>query len=1519
MVIRVRSSKIVPPQLPAIVHRPRLEQFIRKNRHKRLIVIQGQAAQGKSTLAASCVQTILPETVWVNLDREDSDASHLFHVLVHAFKHCMEWLDISKLLSCPAIDMGPRKPQLRYREWAHVMFDGMPDPLYIVLDGLDRLADNGSALILLQELLVQAPEHVHFILLSREEPSLEIQKIRVAQQAAVLHNEDLAFNFDEIRFFFNQLNSFDLSFDALKRIHQITEGWAGGVVLISEHLDHLSVKDRHTYLLRQVPIRFREAVFQYFLEEVLCSQPAGMSEFLVRSSVFDIIEPKLVEHVLKIEACQEFLLELNRKNLFVHSRFDEEKGWEFQYHQLFKEFLQSKFQVQVTDEQKYKIYLNSGVFFEETGDYQKAIDFYILAHEYGKAAACIEKIGMKLLENGRNADLVRWLEALPENRVDRHPWLVYFQCMAHRFTGVKENLERLPTVMAAFREQNSIKGEIQSLSAMLEAVIAAGLGWHVLEMYLDQAEQLLAAVPADVRPHEKAFLLSQYGYGHTVRGNLQTGYSALEEAFSLAWNFGNQVLQITVACHMVVNLTAQNKLFSAQKYVDMLDNLVKDIVMPEPQVLNLAAKSILASFRGEASTARQLLDSADRQVHDHGLTYYLPVVLMYRVFYCVICNRHAEMNVVGNQLFSLANAMENQVMTASAAFFLGLNAYRSQDFETASRFLAQADRLCSPGETNTQIQWYAGKVVGCLVDLSQGKTKCRENEIHDALAYFKKEACVCLVAETYMALFLIEKRRKREDPAKKYLSRGFEMSLHAEYHHFLVLSRTDIIAVCLSALTLASRKIQRHAAAFFCQQPADMRISELERRAAVLWARGDFRMLDQMIATLPVNIREGSPHLIFWQGMCRLPVAPEIAMKRLIQALDMFEFQGDPDGCFLAVAGVLNAVFCQFNGFRNLDRILEKADQLEIRFGRPGRPEVEVTLTGAVLHALIFRDPVSDTARKWIGRGWQVTRQVKDIHHAAPVFLPMILLRILQGNLSGAGHLLKRFDTVTPERISPLLCLMLQSLKAFHAWLSGDFDAGLQAVEQGLAREKETGIKLIFSSFRIQGAASAIGAGRYELAQRFLDQITPVVAHQGMWVQGWYHFVCAWLALVTGNSGACRLHASAGFEKFDQAGCGMALACGHLMMAGMHDLFDEKQDAHAHLNRSLALCEKYGVDQCRFMALLTRASILMDDDMAADRAASDLRAGMRLGREQGYRFGFAWDSRKMASLCAEALKREIEPAYVRSLITAYRLIPETPPLEIREWPWPVSIYCLGEFKVMVNGEAIRFSRKPQYKPLAMLKFIVARGGRNVPDHAVQDALWPDSDGNAAHNAFTTTLHRLRNLLATPDVLIHRERALSCNVRMVWSDIWAFEHVCRLIEQHLDDPRPDDRISPILDELLTLYRGAFIPDDPAEWAIMERQRLQVLFVDIIRKTAGRFERQQRWHQAIRCYRQALTVEAVTEVFYENLMRIHAKMGKPVEALLVYRRYKAVLRARLGMPPSSRLSGLCRAICGRRSGI
>ncbi len=52
----VSISKITPPSVPHILDRPRLIERLIQNRDKKLILILGQAAQGKSTLAVSYVK-----------------------------------------------------------------------------------------------------------------------------------------------------------------------------------------------------------------------------------------------------------------------------------------------------------------------------------------------------------------------------------------------------------------------------------------------------------------------------------------------------------------------------------------------------------------------------------------------------------------------------------------------------------------------------------------------------------------------------------------------------------------------------------------------------------------------------------------------------------------------------------------------------------------------------------------------------------------------------------------------------------------------------------------------------------------------------------------------------------------------------------------------------------------------------------------------------------------------------------------------------------------------------------------------------------------------------------------------------------------------------------------------------------------------------------------------------------------------------------------------------------------------
>ena len=99
-------SKITPLKAPAVLKRSRLLKQMEKAGDKRLLLILGQAAQGKSTLAASHIETSLLPAAWLNLDQSDSDPVNLFHWLISAFQQSLPDLPFSSLRALPPLPEG---------------------------------------------------------------------------------------------------------------------------------------------------------------------------------------------------------------------------------------------------------------------------------------------------------------------------------------------------------------------------------------------------------------------------------------------------------------------------------------------------------------------------------------------------------------------------------------------------------------------------------------------------------------------------------------------------------------------------------------------------------------------------------------------------------------------------------------------------------------------------------------------------------------------------------------------------------------------------------------------------------------------------------------------------------------------------------------------------------------------------------------------------------------------------------------------------------------------------------------------------------------------------------------------------------------------------------------------------------------------------------------------------------------------------------------------------------------------
>jgi hypothetical protein len=253
-------------------------------------------------------------------------------------------------------------------------------------------------------------------------------------------------------------------------------------------------------------------------------------------------------------------------------------------------------------------------------------------------------------------------------------------------------------------------------------------------------------------------------------------------------------------------------------------------------------------------------------------------------------------------------------------------------------------------------------------------------------------------------------------------------------------------------------------------------------------------------------------------------------------------------------------------------------------------------------------------------------------------------------------------------------------------------------------------------------------------------------------------------------------------------------------------------------------------------------------------AAPFLAEALRLAREAGVVNYPGWRSDFMSRLLAKALALDIETDYALSLIRRHRLAPPAEALDSGIWPWPVTIRALGRFELVCGNRPLAAGGKGQTRPLELLKAVIALGGRDVPEERVAELLWPDAEGDRVRHSFKITLHRLRALLGEEPVLRADKGLLTLDAERVWLDVWAFERSLGALEAALG-ARREEPLSPLAEQLVSLYRGPFLDADTAAWALAARERLRTRFLRLLAQAAEALAPREP-HAAIALYEKAL---------------------------------------------------------------
>lgn len=579
------------------------------------------------------------------------------------------------------------------------------------------------------------------------------------------------------------------------------------------------------------------------------------------------------------------------------------------------------------------------------------------------------------------------------------------------------------------------------------------------------------------------------------------------------------------------------------------------------------------------------------------------------------------------------------------------------------------------------------------------------------------------------------------------------------------------------------------------------------KSAPSLLGHGRIEPLRANIGALPSNAVDAQPWLRYWLGVALLHTDLVTAAQVLAHAHAGFVEMDDRLGRALSAAASVNVVYFEYDGFERMAPWLAELDELERAGLTLDSPSDEIAVLGAIIQAALFQAPAHPRLLPAVRRMRVLLSAPVDVNHRISAAIPLLIYASLIADFPLGDWLIENVaELVSDSRLTPLNQAYWWLFVGYYMHVRGNSPKAFAAFDRSDAIAADYGLtqtqvlSLTLRSYELQASGDVAASiavlrdveGRVDL-NRNMDSAQ-------------YHLSGTLLNLVTMDGTAAARHARLGMAAANQVGSPFFRSHWMWFCAGGLAINDEWDEASAWLDTCWresvgTYCERHlsGILAIRAFIALRRSEpddaarhvVAMLDHAKQHDTSTFIRMSLGI-KDPVLRFAF---------------ERGIDRPYVVDLIQRLRVPPA--PGAGEDWPFALHIYALGGFRVLHQRAPLALGRREPRKPLQLLRAIVALGGERVQLSALQDALWPDQDGDAAKAACDVALHRLRKLLGSAEFIRLSGGTVSVDRSLVWADVW----------QLLDAPAGAHLPK-------AQFEGDFLPDDiDASWSAPMRERVR----------------------------------------------------------------------------------------------
>jgi LuxR family maltose regulon positive regulatory protein len=469
----IASNKFYPPCINQSQSIPRhaiiSDRVPEEDRSQKIIVIEAQAGQGKTTLVHQYLEHCQKPFIWYQVGSEDNDPFLLLSALQLALSREIE--DFSSPQLTAILEKGQVGP-LDLQGCANILLNHidacLKEELFIVFDDLHQVHEAPYTNQLIDYLMDTSPPRLHFILTSRHPLQLNARALRKNPHLVYIDSEALALDINDIENLYRTILKATITRTQAQEILTLTNGWVMGIVLAAHPLNREDKKlpgrsgsDRFQLLNKEKD----GYILSYFEDEIFSHLPETLHDTFFKLSFLDEIDVALARVLANVEDIDLHLGRMADENFFVYRLDDENRV--FRLHHLFQEFLQVSGRQKLGNETVASIFRRAALYYLENELIEKALKALCNGSDFSQMEDVLRSHGLKLVSANRTVTILEILKTIPEKILLKYSWLSFFHGLLSRDFTPQQTLPFFESCREQFARNHEEIGELMSLTQII--------------------------------------------------------------------------------------------------------------------------------------------------------------------------------------------------------------------------------------------------------------------------------------------------------------------------------------------------------------------------------------------------------------------------------------------------------------------------------------------------------------------------------------------------------------------------------------------------------------------------------------------------------------------------------------------------------------------------------------------------------------------------------------------------------------------------------------------------------------------------------------------------------------------------------------------------------------------------------------------------------------------------------------------------------------------------------------------